>query len=307
MSTPTILILYRENPETDNQTKWSTGQQYSYNLWHQIATDSGQRLIRANIFNYDGEKFTEFWEPKDGVWQKQHRQITPDIIYDKASNYSKSTGTMDYSTMHSKQLLSREIKMINSPVFTELLYNKATQAAIFHDYMPETRFITPHQHVATDNIQVFKRLVGSGGTHVTITDDDFISPYPTVQQQFIESGSDESMDYRIIYFGAEPILALSRIAVAGSKHTNYTRGGSVEFHQLDDVTVLIEHGEKIIDRLAMFPQKIFTLDYIVSDSNTPYLIEANSMPGLSILSQNQEVAENYIQRLNEYLIAHLNS
>jgi glutathione synthase/RimK-type ligase-like ATP-grasp enzyme len=88
-------------------------------------------------------------------------------------------------------------------------------------------------------------------------------------------------DIRITFTGNKVQYAYYRIAPRGTLYTNVHFGARMEFINLRDIAPLVRHARDVARPLAIFPKKIFCLDFLVdAKQRKPLLIESNSMPGM---------------------------
>ena len=86
------------------------------------------------------------------------------------------------------------------------------------------------------------------------------------------------MNHKLIY-------ALSRIAQNGSLFTNFHQGATAVLVSDKFISKkLKEISQKIVDKLSIFPEANYSLDFMFDDSGKPILVEMNTTPGFDLLN-----------------------
>lgn len=303
----TLLILYSGDDWNLEQPSYSERQKVVYPKWSKYCEQREIKLIRANIDWFDGELFKKYWEYQNNKWVKVERNILPNAVYDKARNYDKSNGKIIPDVLSRKIDLSRLCIFINPPEFSFLMDNKLNQYISFGEFMPTTKYIAGGNTISNDDSKyvVIKGLYGSGGNEVKITRESNIKVSDnSIIQEFIDSDvNGELRDFRIVYIEEKPFYALSRITTSDKKMTNASQGARIEFIDLQSIpSKITDIADKINQKLEVFENKIYSIDFIIeTESDKPFLMEINTMPGVGVLYENSEMMESYLMEITSYI------
>jgi len=145
---------------------------------------------------------------------------------------------------------------------------------------------------------VLKKIYGRGGFGVSIEDKgniiDTEREFPLLVQEFIRSTggipgfspNGVVADLRMVYFNHTFSYALSRVAKGNSLFTNFHQGATAvmvpEEKIPENAKAMVQ---KIVEKLHIFPQALYSIDVMFSDDGKPYVIEMNTTPGLDLLGQ----------------------
>ncbi len=294
-----IVIMYagddwkKEIPITNEGTRMAIAD------WMVRAEKANIGLYRASIKWYDLEKniFTKAWTFRGGVWRKMETEIPVDLIYDKVlSKY-------DYSLLDFKLKIAQKTLLFNSPLFRAVFSNKLSQYAAFGEFMPFSQVANNQMELSQaikknpDEKIVIKPLYGCGGAGIFIGDKKGALKkefnYPVLVQEFIlsEKGlpgiseNSEISDLRLVYQGGKLAYALSRIAAKGSLFTNLHQGATGKMIPEKLIPVSLEKMvEKINQKIAVFANVQYSLDFIFDNNGKPYFVEMNTTPGIDLVT-----------------------
>lgn len=270
----------------------------SFEDWHERGLKHGIAMYRGSIRWYDEKKgtFKKAWAYRDKKWIKIKKPIKPDMIFDKIM------GKRNYQLFDFKLRVSNKVKFFNSPLFRVAVDSKLTQYLILEEFMPKSLLATNKKHLVeavrkinTDKV-VVKPFHGSGGFGIKIGKKNEVLKsrfkYPVFVQEFIKSEKGipgfskkkEVADLRMIYVNHKLIYALSRIAKRGSLFTNFHQGAvAVLVPQKKIPKAVKEMAKKIVNKLSVFPEANYSLDFIFTNSGKPFLVEMNTTPGFDLL------------------------
>lgn len=299
-----VVVIYagddwhKETPITYEQTR------KAFERWHVMALSRNVQMYRASVEWYDTKKnvFTKAWAFRDGKWQRIEKEISPDLIYDK------TPGSSEHKLFDLKIKMSKGALMFNSPLFRTLIDSKLSQYAMFSEHMPQT-MVALNEKELRESVQkivsaqiVAKPLQGSGGFGIVIGDKNRILNesfvYPMLLQEFIKnengipgfSAEGELADLRITYINHEPLYALSRIAQNGSLFTNMHQGATSKRVPLEKIPENVWiMAEKIVAKLKLFARAQYSLDFFFAEEGKPFFIEMNSVPGLCLIEDLNDV------------------
>lgn len=317
MSEPkTLVVLYHgDDWQKTAPLENSPETRASFEEFYTFAHKHGWNVFRASVLWFDKGtlSFAKGWTYSDSTWQKIEGPIHPDVLFDKVS------GKHDYSLFDLKTDILKRIPIFNSPLFRVSFDNKFSQYLAFSESMPmtllaenETQFLKALSAIPTTKA-VVKEIYGSGGKEVTIKEKSLLETssnsfiYPVILQEFIETSgipgfSDEETiaDLRLVYTNGSLVYALSRIAKAGSLHTNFHQGAHAALVPLDKIpSPCLEVAEKIQKKLALFENTNYSLDFMFTKHGNPVFIEMNTTPGFDLLRivGTAEIKEHYYKTL----------
>ncbi|EKE11995.1 MAG: hypothetical protein ACD_14C00049G0005 [uncultured bacterium] len=294
-----IVIMYAGDDWEKEIPITNEGTRLAIQDWMRRAERANIGLYRASVKWYDLEKniFTKGWTFSDGTWRKVQSEISADLIYDKVlSKY-------DYSLLDFKLKIAQKTRLFNDPLFRATFNSKLSQYAMFGEFMPLTRIANNKNELElaisqnkTDKI-VIKPLYGSGGFGIFIGEisNAFSGEYtyPVLVQEFITSEKgipgfspkDEVSDIRLVYQGGKMAYALSRIAAAGSLFTNLHQGATGKMIPKEKIPECMKEMIKVINnKISVFPNAQYSLDFIFDNDGRPYFIEMNTCPGIDLVT-----------------------
>lgn len=270
----------------------------SFEDWHERGLRYGIGMYRASIQWYDEKKniFKKAWAYRNRHWIKINKPIKPDLIFDKLM------GKRDYAMFDYKMRVSKKVKWFNSPLFRTVADNKLNQYLIFKEFMPKSFLATSRKELIeslkkiSSKKVVIKPFYGSGGFGIIIKEKQKVLKakieYPVLVQEFVlsERGipgfskKTEISDLRMVFMNHKLIYALSRIAAGGSLFTNFHQGATaVLVPEVKIPKVAKETAKKIIDKLSLFPEANYSLDFLFDNAGKPLLMEMNTTPGFDLL------------------------
>lgn len=294
-----IVIMYAGDDWKKEIPISNEGTRLAIQDWMIRADKVGVNLYRASMKWYDLGKnvFTKAWRFQDGAWKKIENEISADMIYDKVlSKY-------DFSLLDFKLKMAEKTLLFNSPLFRAIFNNKLSQYVMFGEFMPFSQIANNDKELkrAVEKTPsgkiVAKPLYGSGGFGIFIGDKtDALKtefPYPVLVQEFVisEKGipgfskEDEVADLRLVFQGGKMAYALSRIAKPGSLFTNLHQGATGKMIPEKMIPKTIsEMSEKINQKISVFPNAQYSLDFIFDNDGKPYFIEMNTTPGIDLVT-----------------------
>jgi glutathione synthase/RimK-type ligase-like ATP-grasp enzyme len=294
-----VVIMYAGDDWEKEVPITNKGTRLAIQDWMTRAEKAKVSLYRASIKWYDLEKnvFTKAWTFRSGIWQKVETEISADLIYDKVlSKY-------DFALLDFKLKMTEKTLLFNPPLFRAVFNNKLSQYVMFGEFMPFSQIVNNKKEL-NNSIKkspgekiVVKPLYGCGGLGIFIGEKNEALKkefkYPVLLQEFIlsEKGipgisqQPETSDLRLVYQGGELVYALSRIAAKGSLFTNLHQGATGKMVARDLIpTNLKKIAEKINQKIAVFPEVQYSLDFIFDNNCRPYLVEMNTTPGIDLIT-----------------------
>lgn len=294
-----IIIAYAGDDWKKSVPISNKGTRLAIQDWMLRADKAGVALYRASIKWYDLEKnvFCKAWRFREGKWEKIEEEICADMIYDKIlSKY-------DYSMLEYKLKIAEKTLLFNSPFFRAIFNNKLSQYVSFGEFMPFSQVANNENELKNavgktlSEKVVVKPLYGSGGfgifigSKIDVVNTEF--SYPVLVQEFVVSErgipgfsqKNEVADLRLVFQAGKMAYALSRIAKPGSLFTNLHQGAAGKMVPKKMIPKnIIEMTEKINQKISVFPNAQYSLDFIFDNNDRPYFIEMNTTPGIDLVT-----------------------
>ena len=231
--------------------------------------------------------FVGGWEYKQRKLIWTDTQISADLVYDR-------TGGIKFP------LQGDSLKVVNVREFKLLCWDKWSAYEQLSDYMPQTFLIdnlvqldTIVDKISTDWLVVkpFNGLQGKGiyiGPKNDYKDFGFDPKYKKyIVQEFIDTRDGVPQivaglhDIRVVVINQKPVWGHVRVPAKGKYTSNAAGGGVLTELNLD---LLPESIKKIVDTISKdfykkYDNPIFSLDFGVDKSGTPYIFEINDKIG----------------------------
>lgn len=312
-----LVVIYNQDDWSGSSPILSDSTREAFEVWHQRGQDVSINFFRAHIEWYDEatNTFEKAWMFRDHQWQKMTNSITPDLVFDKVA------GKYDYLYFDIKMRMAQKVKVFNHPLFRTLLDNKLSQYLFFKAFMAPS-FLAHNEDDLREAFlkipglkAVLKPLYGSGGKGILIEEKTLllqkVSDFPLLVQEFVEAGgipqfsaAGDLADLRLIYINHELIYAISRIAQSGSLFTNFHQGATAKMVPLDKIpenALLL--ASQIIEKLRVFPEANYALDFMFDQSEKPFLVEMNTTPGFDLLHVfgDEATNEKYFQAFTQLI------
>ncbi|MCK5475719.1 MAG: ATP-grasp domain-containing protein [Candidatus Pacebacteria bacterium] len=286
-----VLILYSDSDIIKDSSK-----RKNYELLYEMGAQKGIKFYRAHIKYSSGGIFKKAFTYKNKKWIEENN-IYPDIVFDlcvySGSKYNKE-----------KKQIAESITMVNDLFFNYIFVSKFLTYTMLSDFMPKTflaynkkDLITKIDLIKSKKI-VLKPDVGFGGKDViviekkeikNILNKNKINCYPIVIQEFIDSSSGIKKiaksfhDLRIIFIGHKPIIIYLREPIGKSLISNVSLGGKRTMIDLDMIPVKLQKKiDLILNKLKIFENVIYSIDFIFDKDQNPYVLEINSPPSLHL-------------------------
>lgn len=285
-----VLILYRGKDKIDN-----INHRNNYELLHKMGMEKGIRFYRGNVKDYQKDKFRVVQSFENGQWTRK-TNIKPDIVIDKCV-YSATEKENNI-----KKEISKKAVLINDIYFNRMFKSKFITYSILSDYMPLTFIAHNKEDLANriDKIRSKKVVIkpddGLGGRGVFVMKKSEVKKmnttkikFPTIVQEFIDSSHGirgivkGTHDLRVIFINHHPTISYIREPAGNSLVSNVSLGGKREILDLSLVPKRIKNELKaIVNKMKLFENTIYSIDFIVDKNNNPYILEINSPPSFHV-------------------------
>jgi len=284
-----VLILYYGGDGFNKESH-----RKNYELLYEMGMEQGIKFYRSSIAYFSKNKFKIAFTFENGTWLKT-RNIKPDIIIDKCANDKGNVLSI-------KKEIANKIVIVNDIYFNLMLGNKFLTYVLFSKYVPKSflaynrkDLMDKAQFINSDKI-VIKPDNSFGGQGVFILDkiafkkiNDKKIKYPIVVQEFIDSRSGLKKlakgvhDLRIIFVNHKPIISYIREPVGNSLIANVSRGGTRRIIDLGSVPKKsMDKCRQMVNKLRIFKNVIYSIDFIFDKKGNPYVLEINSPPSFHI-------------------------
>jgi glutathione synthase/RimK-type ligase-like ATP-grasp enzyme len=286
-----VLILYNGDSSVIKKEE----HRKNYELLYRMGYEKGIKFYRGNIKHYQEGKFKVAQSFENNTWVKQVG-IKPEIIIDKC------VYTSSEKEKKRKNEMSRQAILINDIYFNKIFGSKFVTYTLFNDYMPLTfiaynkkDLISKMYDMGSEKV-VVKPDSGLGGRGVFVLDKNEIKrmtikkiEFPIIVQKFIDSSSGVKglvkgiHDFRVIFINHKPILSYTREPVGKSFVANVSLGGKRKVVDLKRIPKKVKEKYKIItDKLRIFKNVIYSIDFMLNEKQDPFVIEINSPPSFHI-------------------------
>lgn len=113
-----------------------------------------------------------------------------------------------------------------------------------------------------------------------------------------------STDIRLIYLNGQIVSSYIRMAKTGDFRCNQHQGGTLAYLKRSELPKSILAKSTQIARLINKQSSLFTLDFLLSNSGHPYLLEGNTGPGLT-WDQNDQIDQRETKKLIRRIVSDL--
>lgn len=271
-----------------------------------------------------------FWEFKKNKWLKVNSVCHSELIFDKFSPIRKGIKTR-------RELLfsDSKIKPFNDPDLYNLFFDKQKTYEKLSEYAIPTISMGENNLKSIENSCVslsklrlshptsndfgtdivMKDRFGAGGRHVykfksgesqgmlaamerNTNVSYIIQPFAMFDKGYSYKNCLGSTDIRLIYLKGEIVQSYIRVAKKGDFRCNEHQGGLLTYLSLDKIPASLVAKSGLIAEVLNKKCSLFSLDFIMSNSGVPYLLEGNTGPGLDwniSLKKNEREAKKLIR------------
>ena len=257
--------------------------------------------------------FQSYWTCQGKIWTKHAHTCQTSQIFDKFSPTDQKG-----KKLRTLLFASPTINAFNQPEIFEIFFDKQKTFNTLPSYAIPTVTVAPgdqgnitrslaqlsalilaHPHALdfSDSL-ILKDRFGAGGLNIykfkfadrsnifkMITDHPKLSfilqPLVKFDHGFSYHGLKKSADIRLIYLNGELETAYIRMAKTGDFRCNQHQGGSLSYLKLGEIPANVLTSSRAITKKLNKKSTLFTLDFIVSNSNHAYFLEGNTGPGLT--------------------------
>jgi glutathione synthase/RimK-type ligase-like ATP-grasp enzyme len=301
----TVLILYNKtaNLKSEIGTK-------KFESLYKYARKKNVTLCRAAIssFNKKTRLFNDvqFFEKK---WSLK-KNIRPDLVFDKTPFY------LNEALMKSRRIIAKHYPFYNELDLSKLLSNKWLTYVSFKNFSPKAFLISKKEELKKVNKLsssrvIFKPLIGSGGKGIKIFNRSSFMPikYPFIAQELLELKGEiknfvrGAHDLRIMIINERPFYSFLRIPKKNSLVSNLSRGGKIKVIELENLPeTVLPFIKKVQKKLKSYKIKIYSIDLMLDDNKTPWIIEINSRPGILLEKQELPYKKYFFDNLINFFI-----
>ncbi len=317
-----ILVLFKKS---DWKKDYIPDEKYrfSYEYFYNKCAEKGIEIYRASFGWYDFRKkiFRHAWKFNiDNQNWERVADIVPDLIFDKVKHNAES-----YSKT---ELINSKYKFFNSLEFTKIIDNKIVTSMLFSEWSKKCIVINSQEELkaSLEQIQtemaVLKPTNESGGNGVIIGKKEEILNVVGrnkkmlnnfILQEFIDSSAGIPgitigiHDLRLVLINKKIVYSYIRKPAKGSYLANLAQGGTKD---IIDIRKLPRSLDEIVKRahdiFSSFKSKIYTIDVMFDQSERPFVIELNSMPGAHFEAGQESARKFFYDNLLEVFLDELN-
>lgn len=287
----------------------NTAYSYFLTICHKLGITAGF----ASSYDIIGPGIcANYWTFGRKAWHKHRTPCYSTLIFDKFSPKTTQNKARRQLLFSSPTIIS-----YNNPTLFNLFFDKQkTYDALSLHSIPTVSlgkntlmgiqkscqslakllYTHPGSHDFSRDI-IMKDRFGAGGNHIykfksgqsanmlkitrQNTDVSFvIQPFAKFDQGFSYLDLPASADIRLIYLGGKIIESYIRTAAHHDFRCNQHQGGTLTYLSLTEIPEELMTKSNSIVKLLHNQQSLYSLDFIMSNSGNPYLLEGNSGPGL---------------------------
>ena len=259
-------------------------QNQDYQTYSEIAESKGLELFYSHYNWYEDGKLKKAFYWNGSEWEKV-KDVRLDGAFDKFP--------FNDETEEVKEKLNEDLPVVNDFELEKFCKDKLRSAERLPEYFPDTA----SQEFLNDMIEEYEKVVvkprfGHGGEDVNIVksrkDLELDENVEYVVQEFVEASevpipgvSGKQHDLRVVFVNNEPVYTYVRMPEEEEGVSNVAKQGSITYIDLEDVPdEVMEAAREISEELEGYRPCLFSVDFIVSQSGRPYVLELNSKPGM---------------------------
>ena len=306
------------NSSSDNQTPFPIGSRNEtyntvYGYFLEVCNDLNLKAAFTTSADIIGSgSCSSFWIFKNKKWTKVNSPCFSSLIFDKFSPINNNIKSR-------RQLLfsSNNIKPFNDPSLFNLFFDKQKTYDELSDHsIPTislennlqsindacnelTKLINyhPESQDFSQDIIIMKDRFGAGGRRiykfksgesekmleVINKNSNFsfiVQPFAKFDKGFSYGDYFSSTDIRLVYLKGKIIQSYIRVAKEGDFRCNEHQGGLLTYLSLKEIPSFLIKKSNSIAKILDKKCSLYALDFIISNSGKPYLLEGNTGPGL---------------------------
>ncbi|PIR98899.1 hypothetical protein COT87_02410 [Candidatus Collierbacteria bacterium CG10_big_fil_rev_8_21_14_0_10_44_9] len=254
-----------------------------------------------------------YWTYTNGAWIKNNKRCKTKQIFGKFSPKNET----DFAL---RELLfsNPQVRSFNSfPLFKLFFDKQKTYDALSNYSIPAITLSGKSLKSIKNSVNSLKKIIkshpnpkdftqeiilkdrfGAGGRDIyKLKSDDYegikaiqgahpllsfiIQPLIRFDRGFNYNGKFVSTDIRLIYLKGKIISCYIRMAKNGDFRCNQHQGGSLVYLKLSAIPKAILKQSQAIAKILGKKRALYTLDFLLSNSDNAYLLEGNTGPGLN--------------------------
>ncbi|MEI8067333.1 MAG: hypothetical protein WCG91_00080 [Candidatus Shapirobacteria bacterium] len=302
----------------ENLTPFPSGSRNeSYNIVYSYFLEICEKLKLKAAFTTSADiigpgSCQSFWIFKNKKWQKVNSPCFSSLIFDKFSPIRPNVKI-------GRKLLfsSDEVKPFNDPdLFNlffdkQLTYNKLATHSIPTISLEENtlesindacetlnKIVGYHSHPKDFSSDlIMKDRFGAGGKRIykfksgdsknmlaTINKNPnfsfILQPFTNFDKGFNYNNCHAATDIRLVYLKGKIIQSYIRVAKSGEFRCNEHQGALLTYVSQKEIPPILIEKSNLIAKILDKKCSLYALDFIISNSGKPYLLEGNTGPGL---------------------------
>jgi glutathione synthase/RimK-type ligase-like ATP-grasp enzyme len=274
----------------DSEVEWDRDKPFgkdfmnsSYRVFSELAEQRDASVVIGKFSWYNDGKIERGFCYRNEEWEKI-TEVEIDGIFDKFK--------FDDETVELKKKMNSDLEVLNDFRLEEICKDKLLTYEEFPDIVPETRKADESnvkEMLDKYGKAVLKPRYDFGGKGVKVIDDldDYEAEEDLLVQRFIDSSSginkldiDGVHDLRIIIVNGESCTSFVRTPDNGLI-SNVSRGGTMHHFELEEIPeTSFEIVREVEERFGDLGKRVYAVDIIFDEEDTPWILEMNSKPGL---------------------------
>ncbi|MFB6174507.1 MAG: RimK family alpha-L-glutamate ligase [Candidatus Nanohalobium sp.] len=259
-------------------------QNRDYQSYSEIAERKGLELFYGHYNWYGDGKLSKAFR-----WTGTGWELVSDVDLDGA--FDKFP--FNDETEPVKKALNADLPVVNDFELEKFCKDKLRSAEEFPEMFPDTS----SEEFLEDMIEehgkvVVKPRFGHGGEDVHIIESseglELEEDVEYVVQEFVKASEvplpgveGEQHDLRIVFVDNEPVYTYVRTPKSEEEVSNVAEDGSITYIDLENVPgEVMSLAREVSERLEGYRPCLFSVDFIISEEDRPYVLELNSKPGM---------------------------
>lgn len=271
----------------------------------EIGHKNSLEIYHASIKWFKKGVFKKAFVFKNGEWCKV-KNVEPNLIWLKM----KITPKVNFIV----EELNSQVPFLN-PLPFERLNNKSFSSKVFYRWSPKTVKVNSYSElkrsfdVLGSKKVVVKPIKGSGGKGVEIINKKQVVKFKRkkkigVAQKFIDSSYGIKglckgyHDLRLVFLNNKLSYSYIREPKRGHLLANIAQGGKMTYIPKNKIPKrVMKIANEIVGIIKYYNAKYYTLDFLLSKDQRPYLLEMNTMPGAYFNPSNRKEQLKFFKEL----------
>jgi glutathione synthase/RimK-type ligase-like ATP-grasp enzyme len=281
----------------------------AYQLLSEIGKQKEVRFLISDFKHLENNTLKKAWV-YDETWQLvEDRGI--ELIFDRSETNRKND--------EKKEEINKKVRIINSPGFNKLCWDKVQTYDYFSELVPRTFEVNNINElkevlpmIGTETV-VLKPRYGIMGKDIKFVKKNRIKKEDIkknfVVQQFIDSSAgikeldiEGVHDLRIIIINGKIDHSYVRTAEKGSLFANCARGGKKVFLKQEQIPdKILEIFKDVDSRFGRYLPRIYSIDLVYDKKGKIWISELESIPGFAYYEGAEEIRKKFLNNTVDVL------